>query len=71
LILARSLKASTDCAVLSSTDGWRQGGSAGFFLRLATLLMVKRYGDDAMLEAAGRADQLQEAGGHGRRGTGS
>jgi hypothetical protein len=24
--------------------------------------MVKRYGDDAMLEAAARADQLQEAG---------
>jgi hypothetical protein len=28
----------------------------------AALLMVKRYGDDAMLEAAARADQLQEDG---------
>jgi hypothetical protein len=28
----------------------------------AALIMVKRYGDDAMLEAAARADQLQEEG---------
>jgi hypothetical protein len=28
----------------------------------AALLMVKRYGDDAMLEAAARADQLLEDG---------
>ena len=28
----------------------------------AALLIVKRYGDDAMLEAAERADQLQEDG---------
>ena len=28
----------------------------------AALLMVKRYGDDAMLEAAGRADELLDAG---------
>jgi hypothetical protein len=28
----------------------------------AALLMVKRYGDDAMLEAAQRADQLLEDG---------
>jgi triphosphoribosyl-dephospho-CoA synthetase len=28
----------------------------------ATLLIVKRYGDDAMLEASERADQLLEEG---------
>jgi hypothetical protein len=28
----------------------------------AVVLMAKRYGDDAMLEAAARADQLQEDG---------
>jgi hypothetical protein len=28
----------------------------------AALLLVKRYGDDAQLEAAARADQLQEDG---------
>jgi hypothetical protein len=28
----------------------------------AALLMVKRFGDDAMLEAAGRADELLENG---------
>jgi len=28
----------------------------------AALLMVKRYGDDALLEAAARADQLLEDG---------
>ena len=28
----------------------------------AALIMVKRCGDDAMLEAAARADQLQEEG---------
>lgn len=28
----------------------------------AALLMVKRYGDDAMLEEAARADELLEAG---------
>ena len=28
----------------------------------AALLMVKRYGDDAMIEAAARADELQEDG---------
>jgi hypothetical protein len=28
----------------------------------AALLMVKRYGDDAMLEASERADQLLEEG---------
>jgi hypothetical protein len=31
-------------------------------VRHAALLIVKRYGDDAMLEAAERADQLQEDG---------
>jgi hypothetical protein len=33
----------------------------------AALLIVKRYGDDAMLEAAQRADQLLDGGRHGRR----
>jgi hypothetical protein len=37
--------------MISETDIWR-----------AALAMVKRYGDDAQLEAAGRADQLQEDG---------
>ena len=43
----------TDCRaiLISDIDIWR-----------AALLMVKRYGDDAMLEAAGRADKLQEDG---------
>jgi hypothetical protein len=31
-------------------------------VRQAAVLIVKRYGDDAMLEAAERADQLQEDG---------
>ena len=31
-------------------------------MRRAALLVVKRYGDDAMLEAAARADQLMEDG---------
>jgi len=33
----------------------------------AAVLMVKRYGDDALLEAAERADQLLERGRPGRR----
>jgi len=37
--------------VISDVDIWR-----------AALLMVKRHKDDAMLEAAARADQLGEAG---------
>jgi hypothetical protein len=31
----------------------------------AALLLVKRYGDDAMLEASERADQLLDEGGPG------
>ena len=37
--------------MISDLDIWR-----------SALIMVKRYGDDAMLEAAARADQLQEEG---------
>jgi hypothetical protein len=37
--------------MLSETDIWR-----------AALLMVKRYGDDAMREAEARAEQFQEDG---------
>jgi hypothetical protein len=40
----------------------------------AALLIVKRYGDDALLEASERADQLLDEGYMGpapRRGTGS
>ena len=37
--------------VISDLDIWR-----------AALLMVKRYGEDTMLEAAARADKLQEDG---------
>jgi hypothetical protein len=37
-------------AVISDRDVWQ-----------AALLIVKRYGDDAMLEAAERAEQLQPA----------
>jgi hypothetical protein len=33
----------------------------------AALLMVKRYGDDALLEAAERAESAARRGRHGRR----
>jgi hypothetical protein len=37
--------------MISDVDIWR-----------AALLMAKRYGDDAMIEATARADQLMEEG---------
>ena len=50
-------------AVISDRDIWQ-----------AAVLLVKRYGDDAMLEAAERADQMLDEGdmaGALRRGIGS